>query len=127
MSGRRGARVALCLFTLIVPPSFAAAGILGPWTAGPATNGYWLNNGIAGGHGHLYIVTSIGGEVSAIQADHSPGPWADTASPNLARSLAVTLATRRAVYIVGGHPGTDPAAGTATVEVAPIQAEGNLG
>src|SRR5262249_2374043 len=79
------------------------------------------------GRGHLYTVTSAGGEVAAIQPDGSVGAWSDTASPELARALATTLAAGCAVYVAGGHTGSDPAAATATVEVALIQADGSLG
>lgn len=119
-------RSAFAALAIVLCARPAPADSLGPWTLGPATNGDWANNGVAGFPGHLYTVTYAGAEVATIQPDGSLSLWLPTASPNLARVAAITLAAGTALYIAGGHTGTDPAAATAMVEVATINADGSL-
>jgi len=112
------------MLTLVLFASSARATTLGPWTLGPATNGNYEHDGIAGVPGYLYTVTGTSAEVAPIFVDGSVGSWTVTSSLNFARAYGRTLATASNVYVAGGwlpgQPGSTGAGhdGTAAVEAA---------
>jgi len=115
------------MLTLVLFASSARATTLGPWTLGPATNGNYEHDGIAGVPGYLYTVTGTSAEVAPIFVDGSVGSWTVTSSLNFARAYGRTLATASNVYVAGGWPPGQPGSNTATVEVASILPDGSLG